>query len=301
MIFKEFNELQENLQIKALDFLKKYEIICVQLCSHVKKNTEKLTVVFSEKVDSNHIYGLVQFRNSLLHCLPFSGASNETELQEDFCSSFLEFWNSKAKNYYKKRLPGCINGTSSGTELILKSFQNNNFIPKQINQYFLLRLKIKNFAALKPPVFRDGIKIKVFNAKISDSEFNSLLNIQAEYEKEEVVPGFEQFNLENCRLKLKSSLKTQLILCALNENSQIISKVQTNAIAWKTIQIGGVYTPEEHRKNHYSYTLMYKFLRKMCSLKKMPVLFVKKENRAAQKLYEALKFIKITDYTIAYF
>ena len=135
---------------------------------------------------------------------------------------------------------------------------------------------------------------------ITADRFQKLFQLQSEYEKEEVLPKFETFKPKICEMKLKNALKYQIIL-TLNVENKIVSKAQTNAIGFNAVQLGGVFTPLKFRRKKYSSTLIYFFLRKILSLKKIPVLFAKKENLAAVSLYKSLAFTELSDYIIAYF
>ena len=302
MIFKNFLNLSQELQQKSVEFLKKYELLCVQLCANFKKNPGKTFVIFS-KENSSAIYGIVFIKNTILHCLPYAKNLKNQKFNLDFCESFSEFIkkNQKSDLSSQKKFPICVNGEKSGSLLILKSLKNLKKIPQQTNEYKLFRLNVKDFFKIVPPKIPENFKILRKNQKISEQEFSSLLKIQAAYEKEEVLPKFETFNEELCALKLKNLIKNQIILTLENENQKIVSKAQTSAIGFNAFLLGGVFTPKEFRKNHFSFTLLFYFIKKILRFKKMPVLFAKISNQPALKLYESLKFTEISEYLIAYF
>ena len=194
----------------------------------------------------------------------------------------------------------CVNGEKSGSLLILNAFKNHKIIPRQTNDYTLFKLNQKEFFTLNKTFSIQNAKIKREKNDITADRFQKLFQLQSEYEKEEVLPKFETFKPKICEMKLKNALKYQIIL-TLNVENKIVSKAQTNAIGFNAVQLGGVFTPLKFRRKKYSSTLIYFFLRKILSLKKIPVLFAKKENLAAVSLYKSLAFTELSDYIIAYF
>ena len=134
-----------------------------------------------------------------------------------------------------------------------------------------------------------------------EESFRKILRMQMSYEQEEVVPDCFEFNEDSCRLRFLNSIRTQLVMALKNEENQFVAKGGTNAVGFKYVQAGGVFTEKEFRGRHYARYLMEELLFRVLKIRKSVVLFVKKENIPAVRLYNSLSFKKISDYSIAYF
>lgn len=307
MQFIPFSELSYKIKISTINFISKYEPFCVQLISFLRHSYKNIYVVFINDISIKDIYGIITLNTTILHCLPFANTDSNSALQNDFIDSFTTFFKyecthiniTNAQN--NQSFPSCINGLSGGTSLLIKSFEKINKFPSQINEYALLKLNIKDFLKLKPFPFENKECLIRCKKDIPQKYFSSLFELQKNYELEEVLPQNTPFNEDSCRLRLKKLLRTQYILALELENNELVSKAGTNAIGIKCVQIGGVYTNQNFRHKNYSYNTIYALLRKLCLLKKQPILFVKKQNKPAYSLYEKLKFQKINDYSIVYY
>ena len=301
MILTKFSTLSPEKKRDAIDFIKKYELICVQFCAAIKKFPEKTFIAYPSE-SSSSIYGGIILKQSILHCLPFAKNPKNTPYNNDFTSALSEFLKTFQDFSPEKNSSPflCVNGEKSGSLLILNAFKNHKIIPRQTNDYTLFKLNQKEFFTLNKTFSIQNAKIKREKNDITTDRFQKLFQLQSEYEKEEVLPKFETFKPKICEMKLKNALKYQIIL-TLNVENKIVSKAQTNAIGFNAVQLGGVFTPLKFRRKKYSSTLIYFFLRKILSLKKIPVLFAKKENLAAVSLYKSLAFTELSDYIIAYF
>lgn len=298
MIFIPFLSLDETLQNAAIDFVKKHESFAVQLSAAIIKSKENLFVAFEKPCNSDeNIFGVLVFGKSVLHCLPFFKARKQNADSEKAFSSAL-------KDFYTEKnipLPFSVNGEKNGTSAVLAAFSLLGEKPAQQNEYNLLRLNADEFLKIKPFPLNQGETYIRCGKNLPSPLLESLVELQKNYEIEEVTPSCFQFNEDLSRLKLKNSLRRQCILAVAEKGGKIVSKVQTNAIANRFVQIGGVYTNQNCRRKHYAFNLMILLCRKILKAKKNPVLFVKTENTNAAFLYEKLGFKKTDGYTIAYF
>lgn len=304
MIFIPFLSLDETLQNAAIDFVKKHESFAVQLSAAIIKSKENLFVAFEKPCNSGNscnsdenIFGVLVFGKSILHCLPFFKARKQNADSEKTFSSAL-------KDFYTEKnipLPFSVNGEKNGTSAVLAAFSLLGEKPAQQNEYNLLRLNADEFLKIKPFPLNQGETYIRCGKNLPSPLLESLVELQKNYEIEEVTPSCFQFNEDLSRLKLKNSLRRQCILAVAEKGGKIVSKVQTNAIANRFVQIGGVYTNQNCRRKHYAFNLMILLCRKILKAKKNPVLFVKTENTNAAFLYEKLGFKKTDGYTIAYF
>lgn len=273
------------------------ERYCVQLTSLLKKNIADAYAVFADEVCPQGLYGVLNIKKTILHCLPFAKSGSETALQEDFFVSFCEFYK---KNNFNN--PVCINGTADGTQLMEKCFESLGQLPDQQNEYSLLLLDERNFLQQLRKQ-KQNKEIKIFRCKkdISEPLKSQLLIMQEEYEKEEIVPACFTFDEDSCRLRFLTALRTQFIFALQNSESTLISKAGTNAIGYKFVQLGGVFTKKEDRGKGFAGILLNTLLFKLLKMRKKIVLFVKKQNLPANKLYASLGFKNISDYTILYY
>ncbi|MCR5495044.1 MAG: GNAT family N-acetyltransferase [Treponema sp.] len=302
MYFIPLEEIKGKSRNSVLAFLQKNEEICVQLISNLQKNIKNCFVLYLDPDSRKEIYGIVSLKSTILHCLPFSNPQTETALQLDFITSFAIFFK---ENGFDK--PVCLNGTYAGSQLILKALEKLSLFPAESNSYSLLKLDSKSFVKKIVRNHRINRDLSVLRCKkdLPAPLFAQLLNLQIKYELEEVLPSCMEFDEDSCRLRLLNALRKQYVLALSTINQEgretLIAKAGTNSIGYKHVQIGGVFTLPEERGKHYAFYLLTLLLSKIVKMKRIPVLFVKKQNSPASKLYDSLCFEKITDYTIAYF
>ena len=312
MVFLPVIELSNRLKSNVRRFLLTNEKSCVQLVSVLRRTTNNAYAVFENT--GSTLMGIVNIKQTILFLLPFAEQTHFAEqtqkqpLFDEFIDDFATFY--KSKGFAQ---PACINGPSKGAALFLKAFSKIQFDkPQQINSYHLMYLSESKFTMVLRQCkksswytqFSKDTKIirckkKMENAN-SSKTYEQLCQLQIAYEQEEVIPASWTFDEHLCRLRLANSLQKQYIL-ALEKDHTLISKVGTNAIGYKYVQLGGIYTAVEHRGNHYAKLLLQLLCKKLLSAGKTPSLFVKQQNQAAIQLYKSIGFIKNTDYTIAYF
>lgn len=300
MFFVPLSEIRGKNKFALMRFLCRYESLCVQFSAILKKNISGAYAVYINE-SLQDLYGIFCVKKTIFHLLPFVKSEQETALQNDFVDSFVDFYKSE-----KFKNPVCINGTKNGTSLILKCFERLNFLPSQVNDYNLLKLENKEFLlSLKkqPPQSAQTGKFQIIHCKkdMQNDEKLKLLELQKSYEQEEVVPECFDFDEDFCRLRFFNSLRTQFVLALKNEENQFVAKAGTNAMGFKFVQLGGIFTQKDFRGRHFAKYLLQVLLFRLLKIHKSVVLFVKKQNVPASKLYNSLSFKKISDYSIAYF
>ncbi len=302
MYFIPLEEIKGKSRNTVLAFLQKNEQICVQLIANLKKNINNCFVLYLDADKRKDVYGVVSIKSTILHCLPFANPQMETALQQDFINSFAAFF---SENHFE--IPVCVNGTFAGSQLIFEAFKALNQTPAEINSYFLMKLDTKAFVKQIAKTHQSEKNLSVIRCKkdLAPTYLKQLLELQKQYEREEVVPSCMEFDEDSCRLRLLNAMRKQYVLAlSRKENDgaeKLIAKAGTNSIGFKHVQIGGVFTLPEERGNHFGFYLMTVLLVKILKMKRIPVLFVKKQNEPASRLYDSLCFEKICDYTIAYF
>ena len=90
MILTKFSTLSPEKKRDAIDFIKKYELICVQFCAAIKKFPEKTFIAYPSE-SSSSIYGGIILKQSILHCLPFAKNPKNTPYNNAFTSALSEF------------------------------------------------------------------------------------------------------------------------------------------------------------------------------------------------------------------
>lgn len=301
MFFVPISELRGRNKFALMRFLCRYESLCVQFSAILKKNISGAYAVYINELCPQDLYGIFCVKKMIFHLLPFVKSEQETALQKDFVDSFVDFYKSE-----KFKNPVCINGTKNGTDLLLKCFEKMNFLPAQVNDYNLLKLEGKEFLLNLKKQSAQSAQIEKFQIihckkELSAEEKLELLELQKSYEQEEVVPECFDFDEDFCRLRFLNSLRTQFVLALKNEENQFVAKAGTNAMGFKFVQLGGIFTQKEFRGRHYAKILLQVLLFRLLKIRKSVVLFVKKQNVPANKLYNSLSFKKISDYSIAYF
>jgi len=141
------------------------------------------------------------------------------------------------------------------------------------------------------------------NLKLRIPEFtdlDSLAVMQADYEREEVLPRGAKFNAAASRINLERIIAKQDILAA-ELNGQLVGKINVNAVSFTRFQVGGVYVHPDFRGIGIARRMTAEFIRFLVKQGRGVTLFVKKSNHAAQKLYNRLGFTVKGDYRISYY
>lgn len=264
---------------RAQDFLVPYEQWCVSLMEAIRRKEKDIYIITD---DSDIVSGIITADHTVLHCIP-NAQKNRTELLPSLASFF---------NY---RHVSCVNGEADGTKIILEALAARKYFPAQTNFYSLMiSCMIPSTAAIIPP---EGFCIE----RCRLEHANLLMPLQLAYEKEEVLPTCRKFDPSVIRFNLERTLRTEYVLAIRTTDGKFIAKANTNSIGVNCIQIGGVYTIPEFRRRKFASLLISCLSYKIINIRRIPVLFVKKENAVAEKLYKTLGFSPITNYCIAYF
>lgn len=285
MVAFEKNEVPEEI---IHDFLIKNEYLCTSLCSSVRRNKNNI-FVFTNKPNSaeicssEDISGVMQLEGNILHCLPFLKNKNA-----DFEKLFISLCQGK-------RISG-IDGELKVTKYLTEILVNNGYKSFWQNEYFLMTKE--DDTDLPPPasLLSMGEEIVCCKQEYEDD----LFDLQKHYLKEEVIPPVKEVTDLYIRSSVKSILKNQKVF-AIESDGKFVAKVNTNAIGWNWVQIGGVYTDPLYRRNGYSLCLLSTLCRRINKTGRKSVLFVKKKNLPALSLYEKLGFKKSGEFQITYF
>lgn len=135
--------------------------------------------------------------------------------------------------------------------------------------------------------------------RLSLSDVQEVFRLEKAYQYEEVLVHPERFSPAAHMIHFRKQLSSQTILFA-EIKGRPVAKAATNAVGLHYSQIGGVFTSPEYRGRGIARALMIDLLKDIRSRGRGSVLFVKKTNDPAVKLYRGLDFKIIGEYTISY-
>jgi predicted GNAT family acetyltransferase len=130
-------------------------------------------------------------------------------------------------------------------------------------------------------------------------DLEALFPLQEGYEKEEVLFDPREFNAVVSRIHFLKSLKDQEIGGLWIEGAAV-AKAGTNALTERWVQVGGVYTRPEFRRQGLQKRLLSCLLQSWFGEGRGACLFVKKTNPGALDLYRSLGFESSGEFTILY-
>lgn len=287
MIFSLLKDDDEKSRILIENFLSENEKTCVSLISRfLKKDTQ---IFFAQ--EGHKIYAVFSFSagRQLLFQFKKNLSSDENEILRLAIGKAFESYFDRAYS---------IMGTLAECNVISKIAQHH-FAKKPLHeQEYNLMIFEENSKPEFSEVNKEKNDISIKNCGILD--FDRIFPLQKSYELEEVVFSPRDFNQNLSELALKKNL-TQKKIFALEEKGKIISKLAINAHGKNCVQLGGIFTLPEFRKKGFAKKMLLLFCKKYCRYGKKIIIFVKKTNFAANKLYNSCGFRKIDNYKIVYF
>lgn len=264
-----------------IKFLIKNEKKCVKLVSFVRKSLENVYVI----KNLNKIFGVIFIKTAIFHCFDetfFNEEENEIiKIQNELKAILTQ---KKIKN-----LCGEIKGNGFIKEIFLE--QNKN--PVFTNFYHLMELE--DFTDFQIELANDD---KIIRCSLNDKE--NLFSLQKSYTLEEVCIPTRKTEDDSIQLELEEILKNQLCL-ALISDDEFVAKINTNAIGINYVQLGGVFTKLNYRRNGYAFALVNEISKRINNSRKKVCLFVNCKNFSAISLYEKIGFKQFTEYQILYY
>jgi ribosomal protein S18 acetylase RimI-like enzyme len=131
------------------------------------------------------------------------------------------------------------------------------------------------------------------------------LPVLTEFSVAETTENFGDPDMPELRAKLQSGLERDIaesILFVIDVDGSVVAKSSFHGIANGAVQIGGVYTPPEHRGRGYARSVVAgSLVMARDAGESKAFLFTAETNAAAQRAYEALGFRPIGDYGIILF
>ena len=280
-------------------FLIPHERMCVQLSSYVRKNRNDIFLI----KDDDEICGAFYANGTFLHCIP------------DFAKRAGEF-SQILGNFLLTHAVKCVNGELTVSEFIkplvqyTKSSAKNAICHAQVqssqdaasqpqtNRYKLMCLSPDD--QLIPPSEPLQPCDEIRRMANPDHDAEILFDLQKHYIIEEVAPAGKTPGDLEINVILKQILKNQICL-TLFSDGEPVAKANTNAIGWKCVQLGGVYTNPLYRRNGYACQLVYNLCSRILRTGRTVTLYVKEKNTPALELYKKLGFKECGAYSITYF
>ena len=296
MFKKDFLEILENNFMKVYEaksenlailqkFIAPQEQFCVLLAEKIRKNSQNLHFLSEEENPQNaeQIKGVFFFDGTLLFCF-------SDDIQTQNCKQQIKAF------LYDKDIR-CLIGKKEWAVFIESILQelgksaNSNYC----TTYNLMTLKEEdlNFPPEKLS-FEDEIR------RCSIDDFELLYDLQKMYVSEERIAPKTEITENYLKADLLKILKHQLAFVLLSD-MEPVAKINTNAIGFNYIQIGGVFTHPLYRQNYYAWHLFSILLGRIFRGNKKPCLFVKEKNLAAHNLYERIGFVDSGKFVIDYF
>jgi ribosomal protein S18 acetylase RimI-like enzyme len=188
-----------------------------------------------------------------------------------------------------------VQGLLGETQLVEAALEDLGYHAAEQRDYDLMALEGPPETA-GPGAFPRGLEIR----RPDLADFEALYPLQAGYEAEEALPRGKVLDPAVCRLTLSNILSKEQSLIACLDN-RVVGKINTNAVSFTRIQIGGVYVLPEYRGLGIGRRMTSVFAGELNARGWGLTLFVKKNNPAAQKIYRQVGFEKVGDYRISYY
>lgn len=266
-----------------------YEYTCVELCSYLKKGPEHFYIIATSEIitSSKQIQGFFHFNKSMHICIPFFKDHNDA-----YKSLFKSFFTSEYFDYIN-----LLVGEKASVDFLSIILNELSITPKHTNSYQIMTLSDD---PVYPPEALSADDEIICCTKQNMPE---LFNLQKYYLIKEVALPKQKITDNEVNLMLSNILKNQLVMAissGLNDD-EFVSKVNTNAIGAKWIQLGGIYTDPFNRRNYYAWHLIYTICKRIQKNNKNPCLFVKNDNTPAISLYKKIGFKIQGEFSILYF
>lgn len=274
---------------QVFDYLLANEHKCVSLVAHFIKKDTKILYILDER---NSIWGVLSISSGgqILHCL-----------ESDVVIPVIEEYFTSAK---PQKLHSII-GEQKYSDAIAKIFLNKfGTVPKISIDYALMEYNAASAEAAELARKVDSKKkaflseCEIFDCK--DSDFDAMFPIHKAYELEEVVTDKRQYNEQASRIMLRRSIQSGEVF-GVRYNNKIVSKASINAKGENCIQLGGIFTDTTLRNRGIASFLVKSLTQRFKNQNKIIVLFVKKANVIALKVYENCGFNSFADYKILYY
>lgn len=268
---------------KAQAFVLAYELFSCALMQKILLRTDDVFVILNAQ---ENVLGVFSFSQggTILSCLPIVSADVVFALKDFFLQK--DVWCLSGKKDFVDTLKTAL----------LEPGEKSAYRIIETRSCLLLRhitLVKKEIACLKTA------RARIVHCIPQDAPL--LMPLHAEYVAEEVLPrGFSQSRAATF-LMLEKALKARAVYAVKlreKEKDLFVSKAHITALGSKYLQVGGVYTIPEYRHLGFAQTLLVALLLK--NPETTCVLYVRKENVAALRLYTKVGFAPAGEYEVTY-
>lgn len=196
------------------------------------------------------------------------------------------------QKFFKAKYIVCINGKADYVTFLNKLLTDTDDHELcDTRFYYLMEHEYSVKSSLQQPYTME---------ECSDSKADALFPLHFSYLLEEVKSPISQPDPVEERQVLKCILKSQYAIAVLKSGIPV-SKAQTNAIGEHYVQIGGVYTQKQNRRQGFAGMLVSEIASWASKQGKKTVLFVNKYNTQAMHAYQNAGFTAVDNYIISYF
>lgn len=255
-------------------FVLPYEQHCCSLMQKIIAREEKLYLI----TEQNRICGVFYFSQggTLLPCLPRTSRELADMLQQFF---------------HKKHI-FCINGKSDYVTFLNKLLTDNEEHELADTRFYYLMEHEYQIHRNLPPAHT--------LEQCTTTKADVLFPMHLSYLMEEVRSPVSTPDPIEERNVLKNILHTQHAI-AIFKNGSPVAKAHTNAQGVNYVQIGGVYTEKQSRRQGFAGMLVSNIAEWAQQHNKKTVLFVDKYNSTALHAYENAGFTIQDNFIISYF
>jgi GNAT superfamily N-acetyltransferase len=270
-----------------IEFLRKHESTCVSACDrflHLNYVRDSVWLI-TRGVKSA---GLLLMSGSTLY--PVLDASIIDNNPQTFLLP------QTLQRHFFAHQPRCVQGVRRDVRLLEEALSYLGYESKYANEYHLMvhddysRIKPGNETEILP-----GLNIRPPQKK----HFTDLLEIQRAYELEEVILPGQTYRPESSVSTLTHILQDELILIA-EYNSEVIGKINTNAVGFSHRQLGGVYVKPAYRRRGVCTAMLNAMIQLLETKGQIPSLYVRTLNTNAINAYLNTGFRTLSDYRISY-
>ncbi|MDC7220555.1 MAG: GNAT family N-acetyltransferase [Spirochaetales bacterium] len=135
--------------------------------------------------------------------------------------------------------------------------------------------------------------------RVGLEDLELLYPLEEAYQREEVLRDPSRLDRRFLKRKFQSQLESQFIW-AVFKGGRPVAKGGTNAIGFRYCQLGGVYTIPSERGRGLGRAIINRIGEELAKEKWGTSLFVRKDNRAALKLYQNCGYERKGDFRIVY-
>jgi len=259
-----------------------------KLLMDAENNYVNASAKFLLQKEANVVIWVLSGKNDGIQAVILNWKNNILPVLCDYSGSLSDF----NKDFLLSQKIHSVQGLKQEVMALEKEITKNRE-PKDIIDYNLMSLD-------SPPTKKNttNLNIKLITPKMTD--IDAITPLQAEYEKEEVLPKGANFSPAASRVNAANIIAKGQVLAA-EVDGRFVGKINVSAVSFTRYQVGGVYVYPDFRGRGIAGAMAYEFISSLISQGRGVTLFARKSNNAACRLYKSLGFKNINDYCILYY